>query len=99
MRTSTCSLRFCLAPLCDFTARLFITAVIVAGLLVLEPVVTLIAGFFFAGFYFIFMRITRKRVRSINEVSRETSRVSADSSSSSSPGCETSNCEVLGRFF
>jgi ABC-type multidrug transport system fused ATPase/permease subunit len=64
---------FLLTPLCDFTARLFITAVIVAGLLALEPVVTLIAGFFFAGFYFIFMQITRKRVRSINEVSRETS--------------------------
>jgi ABC-type multidrug transport system fused ATPase/permease subunit len=64
---------FLLTPLCDFTARLFITAVIVIGLLALEPVVTLIAGFFFAGFYFIFMQITRKRVRSINEVSRETS--------------------------
>ena len=30
---------FLLAPLCDFAARLFTTVVIVAGLLVLEPVV------------------------------------------------------------
>ena len=64
---------FLLAPLCDFTARLFITAVIVAGLLALQPVVTLVAGALFGGFYLLFMRLTRRRVRMINDVSRETS--------------------------
>jgi HlyD family secretion protein len=64
---------FLLNPLCDFTARLFITAVIVVGLFALEPVVTLVAGIFFGSFYLIFMRLTRRRVRSINEVTRETS--------------------------
>ena len=64
---------FLLSPLCDFTARLFITAVIVLGLLALEPVVTIVAGVFFASFYLLFMRITRKRVRTINEVFKEAS--------------------------
>ena len=35
---------FILAPLCDFVARLFTTVIIVTGLLVLEPVATLVAG-------------------------------------------------------
>ncbi|HEY5778218.1 MAG TPA: ABC transporter ATP-binding protein [Terrimicrobiaceae bacterium] len=64
---------FLLAPLCDFAARLFTTVVIAAGLLVLEPVATLVAGVFFGCFYLLFMRITRSRVRSINEVAKETS--------------------------
>jgi ATP-binding cassette, subfamily B, bacterial PglK len=64
---------FILAPLCDFAARLFTTVVIVAGLLVLEPVATLVAAIFFSGFYLLFMSITRGRVRTINEVSKETS--------------------------
>ena len=64
---------FLLAPFCEFFARLFTTVVIVAGLLVLEPVVTLVAGAFFAAFYLLFMRLTRNRVRTINEVSKETS--------------------------
>ena len=33
----------------------------------------MVAGVFFASFYLLFMRITRKRVRTINEVSKETS--------------------------
>jgi ATP-binding cassette, subfamily B, bacterial PglK len=64
---------FLLAPLCDFVARLFTTVVIVSGLLVLEPVATLVAGTFFACFYLLFMSLTRGRVRVINEVSKETS--------------------------
>ena len=64
---------FLLTPLCDFVARLFITVVIVAGLLVLEPVVTLVAGAFFGCFYLLFMGLTRRRVRVINEVSKQTS--------------------------
>jgi ABC-type multidrug transport system fused ATPase/permease subunit len=64
---------FLLAPLCDFAARLFITIVIAVGLLVLEPVVTLVAGALFGCFYLLFMRITRGQVRSINEVSKEAS--------------------------
>jgi ABC-type multidrug transport system fused ATPase/permease subunit len=64
---------FLLTPLCDFTARLFITAVIVAGLLVLEPVVTIVAGALFGGFYLVFMQLTRPRVRTINAVGKETS--------------------------
>ena len=64
---------FLLAPLCDFAARLFITVVIAAGLLVLEPVATLVAGACFGCFYLLFMRVTRSRVQSINEVSKETS--------------------------
>jgi ATP-binding cassette, subfamily B, bacterial PglK len=64
---------FLLAPLCDFAARLFTTVVIAAGLLVLEPVATLIAGVFFGAFYLSFMRLTRNRVRTINEVAKETS--------------------------
>ena len=54
-------------------ARLFITVVIVGGLLVVEPVVTLVAAACFAGFYGTFMQITRGRVRSINETAKETS--------------------------
>lgn len=64
---------FLLAPICDFAARLFTTVVIAAGLLVLEPVATLVAGAFFGCFYLLFMRLTRSRVRSINEVAKETS--------------------------
>jgi ABC-type multidrug transport system fused ATPase/permease subunit len=64
---------FLLAPFCEFFARLFTTIVIIAGLLVLEPMVTLVAGAFFGCFYLLFMRLTRNRVRTINEVSRETS--------------------------
>jgi ABC-type multidrug transport system fused ATPase/permease subunit len=64
---------FLLGPLCDFVARLFITVVIVAGLIVVEPVVTLIAAVCFGAFYLTFMRLTRRRVRTINEVSKETS--------------------------
>ncbi len=64
---------FILAPLCDFVARLFTTVIIVTGLLVLEPVATLVAGAFFAGFYLLFMSVTRGHVRAINQVSKETS--------------------------
>ena len=64
---------FILAPLCDFVARSFTTVIIVAGLLVLEPVATLVAGAFFAGFYLLFMSVTRGHVRAINAVSKETS--------------------------
>jgi ATP-binding cassette, subfamily B, bacterial PglK len=64
---------FLLAPLCDFAARLFTTVVIAAGLLVLEPVATLVAALFFSIFYLAFMRITRSRVRTINEIAKETS--------------------------
>jgi ATP-binding cassette, subfamily B, bacterial PglK len=64
---------FLLAPLCDFAARLFTTVVIAGGLLVLEPVATLVAGVLFGCFYLLFMRLTRTRVRSINEISKETS--------------------------
>ena len=64
---------FLLAPLSDFTARVFTTVIIAAGLLVLEPVATLVAGAFFACFYLSFMRLTRSRVRSINDVAKETS--------------------------
>ena len=64
---------FLLAPLCDFIARLCTTVVIVAGLLVLEPVATIAAGAFFGCFYLLFMGITRRRVRVINEVAKETS--------------------------
>src|SRR3981081_2946260 len=53
---------FLLTPLCDFIARLFTTLVIVAGLLVLEPVATIVAGVFFGGFYLLFIRLTRRRV-------------------------------------
>ena len=64
---------FILAPLCDFAARLFTTVIIVTGLLLLEPIATLVAGAFFAAFYLLFMSSTRGRVRAINEVSKETS--------------------------
>ena len=64
---------FLLSPLCDFIARLFTTVIIIAGLLVLEPVATLIAAAFFGAFYLLFMRLTRRRVRTINEVAKETS--------------------------
>ena len=64
---------FLLAPLCDFLARLFTTVVIIAGLLALEPVATLAAAALFGCFYVLFMRITRPRVRTINEVAKETS--------------------------
>jgi ATP-binding cassette, subfamily B, bacterial PglK len=64
---------FLLAPLCDFIARLFITAVIVVGLVAVEPVVTLVAAAGFGAFYLIFMRLTRQRVRRINEISHQTS--------------------------
>ena len=64
---------FVLAPFCDFLARLFTTVVIVIGLLALEPGVTLVAAVFFGSFYILFMRLTRARVRTINEVTRETS--------------------------
>ena len=43
------------------------------GLLVLEPVATLAAAAFFGCFYVLFMSLTRRRVRTINEVSKETS--------------------------
>ena len=65
---------FLFSPLCDFVARLFTTIVIIVGLLVLEPMVTLVAGAFFGGFYLLFMSLTRHRVRTINEVSKETHR-------------------------
>ena len=65
---------FLFSPLCDFVARLFTTIVIIVGLLVLEPMVTLVAGAFFGGFYLLFMSLTRRRVRTINEVSKETHR-------------------------
>ena len=64
---------FLLAPLADFTARVFTTVIIAAGLLVLEPVATLVAGALFGLFYLSFMRLTRSRVRSINEIAKETS--------------------------
>jgi ATP-binding cassette, subfamily B, bacterial PglK len=63
---------FLLSPLCDFIARLFTTVVILAGLLVLQPIVTLIAAAFFGAFYLLFMRLTRGRVRTINEVQKGT---------------------------
>ena len=44
---------FLLAPLCDFAARLFTTVIIAAGLLVLEPVATLVAALFFGCFYLV----------------------------------------------
>jgi ATP-binding cassette, subfamily B, bacterial PglK len=65
---------FLLAPLFDFAAKLFTTVVILAGLLLLEPVATLVAAAFFGCFYMLFMALTRRRVRVINEVSKETSR-------------------------
>ena len=65
---------FLFSPLCDFVARLFTTIIIIVGLLVLEPMVTLVAGAFFGGFYLLFMSLTRHRVRTINEVSKETHR-------------------------
>ena len=65
---------FLFSPLCDFVARLFTTIIIIVGLLVLEPMVTLVAGAFFGGFYLLFMSLTRRRVRTINEVSKETHR-------------------------
>ena len=64
---------YLLTPLCDFVARFFTTVVIVSGLLVLEPVATLVAAAFFGCFYLLFMRATRRRVRTINEVAKETS--------------------------
>ncbi len=65
---------FLLAPLFDFAAKLFTTVIILAGLLVLEPVATLVAVAFFGCFYMLFMVLTRRRVRTINEVGKETSR-------------------------
>ena len=73
MRTSYVFTSFLLSPLCDFAARLFTTVVIIAGLLVLEPVVTLVAAAFFGCFYVLFMSLTRQRVRTINEMAKETS--------------------------
>jgi ABC-type multidrug transport system fused ATPase/permease subunit len=64
---------FLLAPFSEFFARLFTTVVIIAGLLVLEPVVTMVAGALFGSFYLLFIRLTRNRVRTINEVSKEAS--------------------------
>ena len=64
---------FVLGPLCDFTARLFTTVVIVIGLLVIEPVATLVAAFFFTCFYMLFMSLTRRRVRGINDIAKEAS--------------------------
>ena len=64
---------FVLAPVFDLTAKLFTTVVILAGLLVLEPVATLAAAVFFACFYLLFMFLTRRRVRTINEVGKEAS--------------------------
>jgi ABC-type multidrug transport system fused ATPase/permease subunit len=61
---------FLLSPLCDFIARLFTTVVMIAGLLVLQPTVTLIAATFFGAFYLLFMGLTRGRVRTINEVQK-----------------------------
>ena len=61
------------ADLCDLAAKLFTTVVILAGLLVLEPVATLAAAAFFGCFYLLFMCLTRRRVRTINEVAKETS--------------------------
>ena len=64
---------FLLSPLCDFLARFFTTIVILAGLLVLEPAATLGCAIFFACFYLLFMRFTRRRVSEINQVSKEAS--------------------------
>jgi ABC-type multidrug transport system fused ATPase/permease subunit len=64
---------FILNPLCDLAAKLFTTVVILAGLLVLEPVATLVAAAFFGCFYMLFMTLTRRHVRAINEVSKEAS--------------------------
>ena len=64
---------YLLAPLCDFAARLFTTVIILAGLLVLEPVATLAAAAFFGCFYLLFMSLTRRRVRDINAIAKETS--------------------------
>jgi len=64
---------FVLAPLFDLAAKLFTTVVILAGLLVLEPVATLVAAVFFASFYLLFMSLTRHRVRAINEIGKEAS--------------------------
>ena len=51
----------------------FIAAMAVGGLLVLEPVVTLVAAILFGGFYLVFMRMTRQRVQVINEVGKDES--------------------------
>ncbi len=64
---------FVLSPLCDFAARLFTTAVIVLGLLVLEPIATLAIAVFFTCFYVLFMSLTRRAVRTINEISKQAS--------------------------
>ena len=60
------------SPLCDFFARLFTTIVVIVGLLVIAPVVTLVAGGIIGGFYLLFMSLTRGHVRTINEVLKET---------------------------
>jgi ABC-type multidrug transport system fused ATPase/permease subunit len=60
------------SPLCDFFARLFTTVVIIVGLVVIAPVVTLVGGGIIGGFYLLFMSLTRGHVRTINEVLKET---------------------------
>jgi ABC-type multidrug transport system fused ATPase/permease subunit len=65
---------FLLTPLCDLAAKLFTTVIILAGLLVLEPVATLVAVAFLGSFYLLFMALTRRRVRTINEIGKEASR-------------------------
>ena len=80
--------------------RLFITAVIVAGLLALEPVVTSIAGCLLCGilFYFHAASLGSGCDRSMKSPERQV-RASVGSSSSSSPACGTSNCVDAGPFF
>ncbi|HEY5813703.1 MAG TPA: ABC transporter ATP-binding protein [Terrimicrobiaceae bacterium] len=62
---------FLLAPLGELLTRLCTTVVIIVGLIALEPVGTLAAGTFFASFYLIFMRITRRQVWAINEITKQ----------------------------
>ena len=64
---------FLLAPLSDLAAKLVTTLVMLAGLLVIEPVVTLVAAAFLGCFYLLFMTVTRRYVRTINQVGKEAS--------------------------
>lgn len=64
---------FLLAPLFDLAAKLVTTLVMLAGLLVIEPVVTLVAAAFLGCFYLLFMSLTRTYVRTINQVGKEAS--------------------------
>ena len=64
---------FLLSPLFDLAAKLVTTSVMLAGLLVIEPVVTLAAAAFLGCFYGLFMSLTRGYVRTINQVGKDAS--------------------------